>query len=73
MRLEILVHVNSRRPRVEKDLLGVVHVYVNKSALEGKANKAVMEMLAEYFGVGKSQVVIVTGFKAKRKVVEVIY
>lgn len=73
MRLEILVHVNSRRPRVEKDLLGVVHVHVNKPALEGRANKAVVEMLAEYFGVGKSQVDIVAGHKSKRKVVEVIY
>ena len=67
------MHVNSRRARVEKGLLGVVHVHVNKPALEGRANKAVVEMLAEYFGVGKGQVDIVAGLKSKRKMVEVIY
>lgn len=51
----------------------MVHVHVNKPALEGRANKAVVEMLAEYFEVGKSQVDIVAGHKSKRKVVEVIY
>jgi len=56
MRLSIIAHPNSRKPRIEKDLLEVLHVYVREPPLEGKANKAVIEALADYFKVKKSEV-----------------
>ncbi len=71
MKLAVVVHPNAKSPRVEKDLLGMVHVYVREPPLEGKANKAVVEALADYFRVKKSAVRIVSGFKAKKKLVEV--
>ena len=42
MKLEIVVHPNSKNPRVEKDLTGMIHVYVKAPPLEGKANQAVI-------------------------------
>jgi len=46
-------------------------VYVNAPAVSGKANKAVVEMLAEFFKVKKRDVNIVRGERSREKVVEV--
>jgi|GEM_PF-737205 len=47
-------------------------VSVKASAREGKANKAVVKVLAAYFGVSASRVEILAGFKAKKKVIRII-
>lgn len=67
MRLSVIAHPNSKKPRIEKDLLETVHVYVREPPLEGKANKAVIEALADYFCVKKSAVTFVSGTKSKLK------
>lgn len=71
MIITIIVHPNSKKPRIEKDLLGSLHVYVNQPPLEGKANKAVIESLAEHFKVSKSRIALVRGEKSKLKTFEV--
>ena len=68
MKLTIIAHPNSKKPRVEKDLFGTLHIYVNQPPLEGKANKAVAEALAEHFNVSKSKVSLIRGEKSKQKV-----
>ncbi len=72
MNIAVIVHPNSKKPRVEKDLFGQLHVYVNQPAQEGKANKACVETLAEYFKVSKSQVVLIKGLKSKLKTFKII-
>jgi len=71
MKLSIIAHPNSKNPRIEKDLLGITHVYVNAPPLEGKANKAVIEALAEHNKVNKGKVFLVRGEKSKNKVFEI--
>lgn len=71
MIVSIITHPNSRKPRIEKDLLGTLHVYVSKPPQEGKANRAVIEALVEYFGVRRSSVRLVSGEKSKNKIFEV--
>lgn len=71
MRLAVIAHPNAKRPRIEKDLLGTLHVYVNAPPLEGKANKAIDEALAEYFKVKKSQIELISGAKSKNKLFEI--
>jgi uncharacterized protein YggU (UPF0235/DUF167 family) len=68
MKLTVIAHPNARRPRIEEDLLGTIHVYVNAPPLEGKANKAVLEALATHLGVKKSQLELVSGATSKMKV-----
>jgi len=72
MRISIIAHPNSKKPRVEEDLLRTLHIYVNEPPLEGKANNAVRETLAKYFEVKKSSVLIVSGEKSKNKVFEIL-
>jgi len=67
MKLSIIAHPNSKKPRVEKDMLGTLHVYVHEPPLEGKANKAILEALANHFQIKKSQIVLLSGEKSKTK------
>jgi hypothetical protein len=67
------VHV---QPRSKKPGVGGVHgdalkVRVSAAPVDGKANDAVIEMLAQSFGVATAKVRIVGGFGARRKVIEV--
>jgi len=71
MRITIVAHPNSKKPRIEKDLFGALHVYVSEPPLEGKANNAVREALAKYFSVNKSAVMLMSGEKSKNKVFEI--
>ncbi|HEY5600774.1 MAG TPA: DUF167 domain-containing protein [Patescibacteria group bacterium] len=72
MKISVIAHPNSKRPRVEKDLLETLHVFVSEPPLEGRANQAVLEALAEYFKVKKSQLTLISGQKSKNKVFEII-
>ena len=72
MKIEIIAHPNSKRARIEKDLLGTLHVYVSAPPLEGKANRAIIEALADYFGRSKSMVQLISGEKSKKKLFEII-
>jgi uncharacterized protein YggU (UPF0235/DUF167 family) len=68
VKVSIIAHPNSKKPRIEKDLFDTLHVYVSEPPLEGKANNAIRESLAGYFDVKKSAVLIISGEKSKNKV-----
>lgn len=71
MKLNVIVHPNSKSPRIEIDMLDMMHVYVKAPPLEGKANKEVIEALAKYFKVKKQKVILVEGQKSKGKIFEI--
>ncbi|MBP6989743.1 DUF167 domain-containing protein [Candidatus Shapirobacteria bacterium] len=71
MRIYVNVHPNSKKPRIEKDLLGTLHVYVIQPPLEGRANKAVVEALAKYFKIKNNSIFLISGLKSKRKIFEI--
>ncbi len=71
MLVQIVVHPNSKKPRVEKDLMDFTHIYVREPALEGKANSAVILVLAELYKVAKSSVKLTSGAKSKLKSFEI--
>ncbi|WP_054815715.1 DUF167 domain-containing protein [Nocardia arizonensis] len=59
---------NSRKgPLVETLDDGTLRLYVRAPAVEGKANKAAVELLAEHFGVPKSAVRLVSGATSRFK------
>ncbi len=68
MLVNVIAHPNSKKPRVETDLFGSLHVYVNEPPQEGRANRAVAEALAGHFKIKKYQVDLVSGAKSKHKV-----
>ena len=72
MKISVIAHPNSKRPRVEKDLLGELHAYVSEPPLEGKANNAIANALAKHFEVRRSDVILVSGEKSKNKLFEIL-
>jgi hypothetical protein len=72
MKLTIITHPNSKNPRIEKDLMDVIHLYIKEPPQEGKANKAVIEALADHLKIKKNQVILIHGEKSKNKVFEII-
>lgn len=71
MKITIIAHPNSKKPRIEKDLMGTLHVYVNKPPLENKANEAVIKDLAKYLEIKKNQLILISGEKSKTKTFEI--
>jgi len=70
MKIKIKVFPKSSREElVEKD--GVIKAYVKAAPDKGKANKAVIGLIAKMFRVKKSDVKIITGLTSREKVVEV--
>ena len=49
-----------------------IKVKVNSPAIEGKANKAVIKVLADYFNVKKNQISIVKGEKNRNKCIQIL-
>ena len=59
-----------KREVLQRD--GTLHVSVNANAQEGKANTEMISLLAEYFGVSQSRIIVLQGEKNRRKLIEVI-
>lgn len=63
-------------PRAKKNLVkpepGRLKVYLTAPPQDGKANKLLIEVLAEHFQVKKKQVLIIKGEKSQDKIVEII-
>ncbi len=71
MKITIKVKTNAKRNAVETGQGGELRVLVAAPPQEGRANEAVIEVLAGHFKVPKSHVAIVGGFKSKNKVVRI--
>ncbi|MBI4432806.1 MAG: DUF167 domain-containing protein [Candidatus Omnitrophica bacterium] len=71
MKISVQVKAGSKRESVEKIDEKHYRVTVKAPPREGLANEAVIRALKERFGVPKSLVTIVSGHRAKRKIVEI--
>jgi uncharacterized protein len=58
---------SKKGPLVEIGPLGELTVYVRERAVDGKANAAVISVLAEHLGVARSRVRLVSGATARTK------
>ena len=76
MKISVKVIPNAKQNEVVDDafdLLGarILKVKVNQPPEDGRANKAVIEILADYFKVKKSAIIIVTGETSRNKIIEI--
>ncbi len=72
MRIFVKVKPNAKVEKIEKIDETHFSVSVKAPPVEGKANKAVVELIANYFNVTKSRVRIISGFSSKNKVIEIM-
>jgi uncharacterized protein len=70
MDIEIKVIPNAKRNQIKTEG-SLLKVYLAAPALEGKANKALIEALAEHFAVKSRNVEIVQGLKSRLKKVRI--
>jgi len=72
MLVRVYVTTNAREARVTKVGEANYEVRVDEKALDGRANRRLIQILAEHFGVPKSNVSLVRGAKSREKVLEVV-
>ncbi len=72
MKISVKAKPGVKHEGVEKISQGEYVVSVKAPPVQGKANDAIREALAAYFGVSKSYVVIVSGHLSRNKTVEII-
>ena len=70
--INVRVTANSREASVSRTGETSLEVRVDERAIGGRANKRLLEILAEHFKVPKSRITIVKGTKSRDKVVEII-
>lgn len=72
MRIFVTAKTKSKTAEVEKIDDAHFIVKVKAPPVDGKANIAIIEALAEHFNIGQSRVRLVSGSVAKQKVFEII-
>jgi len=70
MRINIKVISNTKQNKLVEEP-GRLKVYLTAPAVEGKANEALIEFLAEHFKIKKNKISIVRGEKSREKIVEI--
>ena len=62
-------------PRAKKEKIevfdGILKVYIKAPAIEGRANKRLIELIADYFKVKKYNIIIIKGETSREKVLEI--
>lgn len=71
MRIYIKVIPRSSKNKIEKISEGEYKAWLTAPPVQGKANEALVVLLADYFGTSKSLVNIIGGKTAKTKIVEI--
>jgi uncharacterized protein (TIGR00251 family) len=71
MKIKVKVIPNSKTEEVVSEDNGFL-VRVKEPAKEGKANRAVIKLLADHFKVSQGSVVILSGFKNRNKVIDIL-
>ena len=68
--INVRVIPNAKKNDVSEEM-GQLKVHVKAQAVGCKANKALIEVLAEFFNVKRSDVKIIRGERSREKVIEV--
>ena len=70
MKIQVKVKPNSRTEEVSQES-GSFIVRVKDPPREGRANQAVIKLLAKHLGIPESKVRILSGFGSRNKIIEV--
>ena len=71
MKITVRAIPNAKKVEVE-ERDGILRVKINLPPVEGKANKRLIEVLAEYFSIPKSRIKIIRGGSSKNKIIEIL-
>ena len=71
MRIYAKVIPKSSQNKIEKISDSEYKIWTTAPPTDGKANEAVLKILADFIGVSKSRIVIIAGKTAKTKIIEI--
>jgi uncharacterized protein (TIGR00251 family) len=72
MKISVKVKPNSKTAKIEKISEEAFIANVKASPQDGKANLALIALLADYFNVPKSRITIIRGISSKQKLIEIL-
>ena len=72
MKIYVTAKPSARENKVERHDDIHFTVSVHEPPVQGKANRAVVKMLAEYLDVSQSRITILRGTTCKEKIVEIL-
>jgi len=72
MKIFVKVKPGAKVEKVEKTDDSHFTVSVKEPPIQGRANQAIIKVLAEYFGVAFSSVKIISGFTSRQKIIKII-
>jgi hypothetical protein len=71
LKIRVKVKPGSKSAGISREGAQLI-VMVREPPREGRANQAVIKLVAAYFGVPQSQVRVLSGHKSRSKVIEII-
>ncbi len=71
MLVRVYVTPNAKQARVVKVSEDYFEVWVDERVVGGRANKRLLEILAEHFKVSKSRITILKGTKTRNKTIQI--
>lgn len=71
MKIAVKVKAGAKAEKIEKISEDKFSVWVREKPQDGKANYAVRELLANYFNIPKSRIILMSGETAKNKIFEI--
>ena len=71
MLIKVKVFPNSKKDEIVKKKDDEFGVRVKEKAEKGRANRAVIKVLANYFKIDESRIRLVKGFKERNKIFEI--
>lgn len=72
MKIYVTAKPSARENKVERHDDIHFTVSVHESPVQGKANRAVIKILAQYFTISESHITILRGTTCKEKIVEIL-
>lgn len=70
MTIKVKVIPRAKKEKIE-EVEGAFKVYIKAPAIEGRANKRLIEIIAEYFKVKKYNINIIKGETNREKIIEI--
>ena len=72
MKIVVKAEPNAKKEQIEKVDETHFVVQVKEPPIQGRANRAIKDALAEYFNIAPSRIKIVSGSSSKQKTFEII-
>lgn len=72
MRISVKVKPGAKKDKVERVSDKELSVRLKAPPKEGKANKALIDVLSEYFSIPKSRITIARGESGRNKIIDIL-